>query len=72
MMKCETIIKTISKLEHDLYINYTSKEIKDAIEKCERNNLISTSCDDLISVIYEGVTSDIALDEFVDSIKEGD
>ncbi len=58
-MKAETIIQHISKLERELYKKYEAKEIKEAIEKCEANNTIPVSCDDLISVIYEGVTNEL-------------
>ena len=63
MKRAETIIKEISKLEQELYQNYDSKTIKKAIEKCEKEHKIPISCDDLISVIYEGVCNDIILDE---------
>ena len=52
MKKATTIITEISKLERELYRNYTCKEIKEAIEKCEENHTIPTTCDNLISVIY--------------------
>ena len=58
-MKAETIIQHISKLERELYKKYNSKEIKEAIEKCESNKTIPIDNTDLISVIYEGVTDDI-------------
>jgi len=58
-MKAETIIQHISKLERELYKKYEAKEIKEAIEKCEANKTIPVSCDDLISVIYEGVTNEL-------------
>ena len=50
----------------------TDKQIKEAIEKCEANNKIKSNNCDLISVIYEGVTNNIQLDEFCDSINSGD
>lgn len=65
MKKAETIIQQISKLEQELYRNYTSEEIKTAIEKCENEELIPIKCDDLVSVIYEDVCSDISLNEFI-------
>ena len=58
MKKAETIITQISKLEQELYTNYDNKSIKKAIENCEKNHSIPIKCDDLISVIYEGVCYD--------------
>lgn len=72
MKRVETIIQQINKLEIELYRNYTDKQIKEAIEKCEANNKIKSNNCDLISVIYEGVTNNIQLDEFCDSINSGD
>lgn len=63
MKRAETIIKEISKLERELYRNYDSKTIKETIEKCEKEHKIPISCDDLISVIYEGVYNDVLLNE---------
>ncbi len=59
MKKAETIITQISKLERELYRNYTPKEIKLAIEKCEEKHIIPITCDDLISVIYEGALNEL-------------
>lgn len=67
MKKATTIIIEISKLERELYRNYTPKEIKAAIEKCEEKHTIPIICDDLISVIYEGVTDQIKLDEYINN-----
>lgn len=66
MKKAETIIKQIDKLERELYTNYSDKIIKEAIEKCERDKTIHTNNCDLISVIYEGVTNNITLDNFIE------
>ena len=71
MKKATTIITEISKLEHELYRNYTPQEIKEAIEKCEENHTIPITCDDLVSVIYEDVTDQIKLEEFINN-KEDD
>ena len=67
MKKATTIITELSKLERELYRNYTSKEIKEAIEKCEENHTIPIICDDLVSVIYEGVMGQIKLDEYINN-----
>lgn len=61
MKKAETIIIQISKLERELERNYSSQQIKDAIEKCEKQKKIPISCCDLISVIYEGVLNDLGV-----------
>ena len=70
MKRVETIIKQIDKLERELYTNYDDKTIKEAIEKCERNKTIHTNNCDLISVIYEGVTNNIILDDFINNKEE--
>ena len=70
MKRVETIIQQINELEIELYRNYTDKQIKEAIEECEANNKIKSNNCDLISVIYEGVTNNIQLDEFCDSIEK--
>ena len=59
MKKVETIIIQISKLERELYRSYNPKQIKEAIEKCEENHTIPITCDDLISVIYEGAINEL-------------
>ena len=59
MKKAETIITQISKLERELYRNYNPKEIKEAIEKCGKKHTIPNTCDDLISVIYEGTLNEL-------------
>lgn len=66
MRRVKTIIREISKLEKELFHNYTSEQIKEAIEECEEDKTIPISCDDLISVIYEGVTGDIDLRKSVE------
>lgn len=62
MKKAETIITQISKLEQELYRNYDNKSIKKAIEKCEEKHTIPITCDDLISVLYEGVVNELYLE----------
>lgn len=59
MKKAETIIKEISKLERELYRNYTPREVKIAIERCEEKHTIPITCDDLISVLYEGAINEL-------------
>ena len=59
MKKAETIITEISKLERELYRNYNPKQVKEAIEKCEEKHIIPITCDDLISVLYEGAINEL-------------
>lgn len=59
MKKAETIIIQIDKLERELYTNYNPKQIKEAIEKCEKNKTINSNGCDLISVLYEGAINEL-------------
>lgn len=61
----KTILKNIDKLERELYTNYTSQEIYDAIVELEDKDRYKTytpNCD-LIWNIYSGVQMDLALDD---------
>ena len=58
----KTILKTIGKLEIELYRDYTSQEIYDALNELEKEGLKSNGCD-LLWVIYDGVASDLDLDD---------
>lgn len=59
MKRPETIICEISKLERELYRNYNPKEVKEAIEKCEKTGKIPISGCDLISVLYTGAINEL-------------
>lgn len=59
MKRAETIITEINKLEKELYKNYTPKEIKRAIEKCEETKKTHSNNCDLISVLYEGAINEL-------------
>lgn len=59
MKKVETIIKEIDRLERELYTNYNPKQIKETIEKCEKEHTISSNGCDLITVLYEGAINEL-------------
>lgn len=59
MKRVENIITQISKLERELYKNYNPKEVKEAIEECEKKHTIPITCDDLISVLYEEAINEL-------------
>ena len=61
----KTILKNIDKLERELYTNYTSQEIYDAIVELldkDRYKTFTPNCD-LIWNIYSGVQMDLDLDD---------
>lgn len=63
MKKVTTIIREINNLEKELFLRFSDKEIRDAIEKEEKKQNFYRGTDGLISVIYEGVCSNIKIDE---------
>ena len=62
MKRVTTILKEIDKLEHELYRNYTEKEIYDALNKLEEDGY-KFSLTSLLNVIYTSVESYLMLDE---------
>ena len=69
MNKLEKLLIQLSETEDEIIHDYTSQEIKDAIEKLEKEKKIKISSTDLINVLYTGVVEDIELDNFINSYK---
>lgn len=63
MRKATTILRLIDNLEQELFQNYSSKEIQKALEKANKKSAFKGATTGLISVIWEGVDSDVYLEE---------
>lgn len=70
MNKLEKLLIQLSETEDEIIHDYTSQEIKDAIEKLEKEKKIKISSTDLLNVLYTGVVEDIELDNFINSYKK--
>ena len=59
MKKIETLIIEISKADREIHRRFNPREVKEAIEKLEKEGKIPISSTDLINVLYEGAMNEL-------------
>lgn len=62
MKRVSTIVRMIDELEKELYLNYSSKEIYQGIEKEEKKKAFWGGTTGLVYVIYEATYDDSVLE----------
>jgi hypothetical protein len=63
MKKVSTIVRTIDKLEKELYTNYTNEEIYNGIIKEEAKKPFWGGLTGLVNVIAEGTYNDVTIEK---------